>query len=80
MTEELVENSHLLYGLRGEEREDTKTQILEIMREQFYKIQDKFVEYEDYVEVAKINQNEEPFKTLNQNYERMLREQDDQER
>lgn len=59
LTEDLIESSHLLEGLNGEERESTKKQILKQVYEQFNEITDGKTPHD-------INQEKEPYKSLNQ--------------
>ena len=58
LTSDLIESSHLLEGLSGEERESAKKQILKQVYEQFN-------ELVDGKEPKDINQEVEPFKSLN---------------
>ena len=59
LTEDLIEKSHLLYGLENEERSKVKQEILD-------KVKRQFQSYKNGENVATIDQNDETFAKLNQ--------------
>lgn len=67
LTLDLIESSHLLEGLSGDEREKARIEIRDKVYEQFNK-------YTKGEKDFKINQEEEPFKTVNKDAELKLTE------